>query len=257
MAVIFKDRPRPKEIPRARKKGRHDELCEVGRRWMLRTGSSKGGCMQVALSEVGSNQFPETPDVFGIDQRGESCLVEVKVSRSDFLADAKKPFRANPDDGMGDFRYYMCPPDIIKPEDLEGTKWGLIYVSPKGICKVIRGKATNNTYKKEWDAQWRFIKNQAHEDILVRTLFLRMTYNLDVSGYLDGVKAHSKLQQYHMKGDPVASMIHRVERADMMTELKAIISSIEESECPRCIERRCRDLKRMTRGVERLAKQKK
>ncbi|QHJ74638.1 hypothetical protein VH22019_00074 [Vibrio phage VH2_2019] len=257
MAVIFKDRPRPTEIPRTRKTGRHDELCEVGRRWMLRTGSSKGGCMQVALSEVGSQQFSETPDVFGFDQRGESCLVEVKVSRSDFLADAKKPFRMNPDDGMGDFRYYMSPPDIIKPEDLEGTKWGLIHVSPKGICKVVRGKATNNTYKKEWDQQWRFKKNQANEDTLIRTLFLRMTYNLDVSGFLDGVKAQSKLQQYHMKGDPVVCMVHKVERANMVSDLKEMMSNISPADCPACVERRLRDTKRTNRQLERLAKQQK
>ncbi|UOX39929.1 coil containing protein [Vibrio phage V-YDF132] len=222
---------------------------------MLRTGSSKGGCMQVAFTEISSNQFKEIPDVFGFDQYGESCVVEVKVSRSDFLCDAKKPFRAKPETGMGDFRYYMCPTGIIKPEDLEGTKWGLIYVSPKGICKVVRGKASNSTYKKSWDAQWRFDKNQKNEDTLVRTLLLRMSYNIDVSGYIDGIKASSKLEQYHMKGDVVASLIKRVERSNLMYHLKAVLKDVKDGECAHCLERRAKDHRRLMRDLDKMAKE--
>lgn len=58
-----------------------------------------------------------------------SYLIETKISRSDFLADAKKPFRLNPDDGVGEYRYYACPTGLIKPEELP-EKWGLIYVDP-------------------------------------------------------------------------------------------------------------------------------
>lgn len=76
----------------------------------------------------------EEPDAIGW-RDGVSILIEVKVSRSDFLADKKKFFRADPTEGMGDWRFYMCPPGIIKPEDLPGG-WGLLYIMPKTIKKV-------------------------------------------------------------------------------------------------------------------------
>lgn len=56
-----------------------------------------------------------------------SYLIETKISRSDFLADAKKTFRKDPTQGIGDYRYYACPEGLIKPDELP-EKWGLIYV---------------------------------------------------------------------------------------------------------------------------------
>ncbi len=61
-----------------------------------------------------------------------SYMIETKISRSDFLADAKKPFRINPDEGIGEYRYYACPTGLIKPEELP-DKWGLIYVDPDNL----------------------------------------------------------------------------------------------------------------------------
>lgn len=68
----------------------------------------------------------ERPDAIGW-RDGISILIECKASHADFLADRKKPFRAETDNqqGMGDWRFYLCPPEIIKPEELpEG--WGLL-----------------------------------------------------------------------------------------------------------------------------------
>ena len=59
---------------------------------------------------------------------GGSILVECKLTRSDFLADAKKSFRKNPRTGMGRRRYYLCPPDIIEVKDLP-PRWGLLWVA--------------------------------------------------------------------------------------------------------------------------------
>lgn len=76
----------------------------------------------------------EKPDVIGW-RNGKSILIECKASRADFLTDAKKKFRANPDLGMGDYRFYMCPPGIINIEDLpEG--WGLLWVTEKTVQKI-------------------------------------------------------------------------------------------------------------------------
>ena len=77
----------------------------------------------------------ELPDAIGF-RNGVSCVIEVKVSRSDFLADKDKRFRKDPELGMGDWRFFMCPPGRIKPEDLP-EDWGLLYCYPKMVKKVV------------------------------------------------------------------------------------------------------------------------
>lgn len=79
---------------------------------------------------------PELPDVIGFKRR-ESIVVECKISRSDFLADKKKPFRVMPDRGMGDKRYYCCPQGLIKPDELPPS-WGLVYIYPSGTVRLIK-----------------------------------------------------------------------------------------------------------------------
>lgn len=66
-----------------------------------------------------------------------SRLVECKVSRGDFFADRKKSFRIAAHKGMGDLRYYCCPKDMIKKDEIpEG--WGLLYVYPNGQVRQIK-----------------------------------------------------------------------------------------------------------------------
>ena len=214
---------KPKELPRTEKPTEHGRLCEVGRKWVLRTLSQKGGEMSLAFTEVGTSRGREMPDVYAFDTHGESTVLEIKTSRSDFNADKSKPFRANPDQGMGDFRYYMCPKGLIKESDLAGTKWGLIWVYPSGMCKVIRGKATKATCKPEWIASWRFTKNQKAEDTLNRMLLLRASYNMDLSGFIDGIKAKSKLDGAIMSGCPIAKTINAVARAGLLDELRTVM----------------------------------
>lgn len=66
----------------------------------------------------------EVPDVWGYGYQYSSLSVECKAYRSDFLKDAKKRHRANPERAMGHWRYYMCPPGIITEDDLPAD-WGL------------------------------------------------------------------------------------------------------------------------------------
>jgi len=75
----------------------------------------------VAVPELVSGNYSEIPDAFGWT-RDTSYLVECKANRSDFLKDAKK-MRT----GVGEFLFYMCPPDLIKLHELP-TGWGLLYV---------------------------------------------------------------------------------------------------------------------------------
>jgi hypothetical protein len=80
----------------------------------------------------------ETPDAIGWrNSARESLLVECKASRSDFLADKRKGFRRDAEFGMGLFRYYLCPPGVIRVEDLP-PHWGLLYCHPQKV-EVIHG----------------------------------------------------------------------------------------------------------------------
>jgi len=104
----------------------HKDLIKPAYDWVLKRGSC--GVAFKELNTTCSNG--EYPDVIGFGAWGHSVLVEVKVSRADFLSDKKKFFRKNPEQGMGRYRYYCCPKGLIKIEDLpEG--WGLIYVNEK------------------------------------------------------------------------------------------------------------------------------
>jgi hypothetical protein len=65
-----------------------------------------------------------------------SVVIECKVSRSDFLADADKPFRMKPDEGLGCERFYMAPSGVIRLEEVPAD-WGLLEYSRKGVS-VLR-----------------------------------------------------------------------------------------------------------------------
>lgn len=82
----------------------------------------------------------EQPDAIGF-RNNVSLLIECKTSRSDFLADKKKKFRVNQNLGMGDWRFYLCPPDVIRVEDLPAG-WGLLYAHGNRVRK-IHGFPTN------------------------------------------------------------------------------------------------------------------
>lgn len=108
---------------------KHSDLIPVAYKWVLKNASC--GCAFKELYSLNS----EYCDVIGFGSGGFSVLVEVKVSRSDFLADKKKSFRKNPSQGMGTERYYCCPAGLIKIEELP-VGWGLIYVS-NGKAKLV------------------------------------------------------------------------------------------------------------------------
>jgi hypothetical protein len=77
----------------------------------------------------------EMPDAIGWKKSCHSVLVECKVSRADFLADREKPFRQNPETGVGCERYYLAPKGLIRAQELPAG-WGLLEVSGHEIEKV-------------------------------------------------------------------------------------------------------------------------
>ncbi|WP_159479794.1 hypothetical protein [Chryseobacterium sp. 18068] len=104
----------------------HTDLVEIGYRWVL----NRCG---FAFKELRTTH-DEIPDVLGFNSSG-TFLLEVKISRGDFLADKKKIFRIYSEKGIGDWRFFIVPKGLVKLDELP-AKWGLIEVNEKGkaIC---------------------------------------------------------------------------------------------------------------------------
>lgn len=120
----------------------HPFLCGLAVAWLQRPSSRKGPGCQVALSETQNHLSREVPDAIGwraLAYGGMgSTVVEVKVSRADFLADRKKPHRRDPSRGLGRFRYYLAPEGLIDPAELP-PRWGLLEVNARGHLAVRCG----------------------------------------------------------------------------------------------------------------------
>lgn len=118
--------------------------------WLKRSYSAGGAGCPNAFSEVrsGSNGG-EIVDAIGVKtaEGTETFVVEVKVSRNDFLSDKKKSFRQVTEKGMGNFRYYLCPDGLIELSELP-KGWGLITVNSRGKITLVCGHLSGN--KTDW-----------------------------------------------------------------------------------------------------------
>lgn len=148
----------------------HSTLVARAAAWLRRNG------FKVALPELYTAQG-EIPDAWGLDSGGTSCIVEVKVSRADFLRDAKKWHRRNAWAGMGNVRYYMAPAGIIKAEELpEG--WGLLSVHGRIIRREVEAAHGE----------------QNHTDRADKRLLYSVLRRLDCAGILRGGLSVASLQ---------------------------------------------------------------
>jgi hypothetical protein len=100
----------------------HEGLCDRAILWLRNTRNCG-----VTLSNL-SVGLGEIPDAIGWKYGTQSTLVECKVSRSDFIADAKKAFRRFPETGMGAFRYFMVPDGLVKPTEIPEVKRGEVFL---------------------------------------------------------------------------------------------------------------------------------
>jgi len=112
----------------------HAQLVEKAVRWLR---SCRCG---VVLSEQACVSG-EMPDAIGWKQACHSVLVECKVTRADFLADRAKPFRQKAEKGVGNERFYLTPPALVKLEELP-PGWGLLEYR-RGLIEVIRPSEKN------------------------------------------------------------------------------------------------------------------
>lgn len=112
-------------------KAKHARLVKLAVDWLRH----RYGC-GVILSE----QYcatGEVPDVIGWKGKCKSVLIECKVSRADFMADATKPFRLHPDDALGSQRLYLAPQGLIKVSELP-RDWGLLECAGRELHVTVK-----------------------------------------------------------------------------------------------------------------------
>jgi hypothetical protein len=110
----------------------HSVLVSSAKRWLKNNGHEN---CPVVFTEQRCAGNKEIVDAIGFNHL-HSVLIEVKVSRSDFLRDKKKPYRIDQESGIGNFRLYLTLPGIIMADDLP-EKWGLMYYSDGEIQMIV------------------------------------------------------------------------------------------------------------------------
>mgnify|MGYP003508558648 CR=1 FL=1 len=93
--------------------------------------------------------FQEIADAMGcgiINLEARSCVLEIKISRADFLSDYKKPHRWV-DNPFITERYYLTPAGMLKPDELP-PRWGLLeyYSDQDKIYVAKRAKRRRVAY---------------------------------------------------------------------------------------------------------------
>ena len=103
----------------------HPELVQHGARYLR----DEGRCC--VLAEPSLISGGESPDVISWTVGGVCTVIECKASLSDLRADESKPWRVDPSQGLGDFRYYLFERGAIEeyhvPED---SRWGVLLYNP-------------------------------------------------------------------------------------------------------------------------------
>lgn len=112
----------------------HADLCKRAGAWLR----GRHKCCVVAV-EPRTMKTGEQPDAIGWTSYGWSVLVEVKVSRSDFLRDRHKPHRQT-GTGMGQERWYLAPPGVLRAEDMPDG-WGLAEAHER-MVRVVKPAAS-------------------------------------------------------------------------------------------------------------------
>jgi len=111
----------------------HSDLVHAAHRWL------RGARSTLVLTEFASTMNAEFPDAIGWGINGVSTLVECKVSRADFKADAKKTCRIHPEMGMGYYRWFLTPPGLIDSSEVPAG-WG--HAELRGARVFKRSKPT-------------------------------------------------------------------------------------------------------------------
>ena len=92
----------------------------------------------IVLSEQGCSSG-EMPDAIGWKGKNHSIVIECKISRADFFADACKPWRMNPEIALGCERYYAAPVGVLRAEQMPAG-WGLLEAQGRALKVAKKSK---------------------------------------------------------------------------------------------------------------------
>ena len=122
--------------------------------------------IQVLAKWVDSRDYPyQVPNAFiygwesdywVMDVGGTAKEFEIKISRSDYLCDAKKP-KHQSDKGANYF-YYVCPKDLIKKDEVD-KRYGLIYIWETGHVSIEKKPRRLNDRKFD---NWQLLANKMY-----------------------------------------------------------------------------------------------
>jgi hypothetical protein len=95
-------------------------------------------------------------DYWTLDCKGMTREFEIKISRQDFLNDAKK--HKHQQSTGANYFYYVCPKDLIKPEDID-PRYGLMHVSDNGYVSIV--KKPRKLHDREF-GDWKMLANKMY-----------------------------------------------------------------------------------------------
>lgn len=138
----------------------HDEIADWGAKRLRNMG------YKFAWSNLTSACHAEQPDVLGMNSWGKSIILEVKVSRSDFLADKKKTHRQE-GKGIGETRVYLTPAGLLSSEEIPyGWELWEVYGKSAPRLRVVKGWVQKNV-KTEWGERKQMVaQNSTNTELL-------------------------------------------------------------------------------------------
>ncbi len=145
------------EAPKEVRERKHHDFC-LGVANILCKYSPRGKIPQLGICAVelssSTTGSREAPDIIGFvhNLKVNSYLFEIKLSREDFLADKKKVCRKAGYKGMGCWRFYVTPPNLIYPDELP-NRWGLIYYDVKKLDFVVMPTIFHEDERDVWAEQ--------------------------------------------------------------------------------------------------------
>ncbi|HKD13310.1 MAG TPA: hypothetical protein VKE71_02085 [Candidatus Angelobacter sp.] len=158
----------------------HQQLVRLAEQWLRK----RYRC-GIVLSEQ-SCASGETPDVIGWKGSCRSVVIECKISRADFFSDQEKPFRKQPEAGMGCERFYLVPQGMIKPDELP-SGWGLLECKGREISITV--KPRRQSLRTEIGLKWEM-------NLLLASL-RRVEVRIEPQTITDFLKWKNRLAEYN------------------------------------------------------------
>ncbi len=195
----------------------HAQLVKLAESWLRR--SYRCG---VILSEQPCASG-ETPDLIGWKGKCRSVVVECKVSRADFLADAQKPWRRDPEIALGCERFYLAPAGLISSGELP-SGWGLLACRGRKVRLVVKPRRSS----------LRSEQGLLHEMNLLLASLRRVEVRIEPQTITDVLKWKNRMAEYNGGAYP-AGLIAPEREANVHLEDQSSLmgSSSEIDSAPR------------------------